>query len=188
MIRNLMTAAAACLALGCSTAPSAYDIDRTNGGVLFGIEACEMNVLTGISLAEALRVQANGRSYEVYNSAIPKSGIVPPAWKLDGLVWVGTNQQGTCDVISMSGSGTASRDAVMARQIGNPIRKWSKMRIIDPKPGDARDAVCTTERLINSGAAMIVMTTDITPGLMGRNFVATVLPAKTEDCTSRIIE
>ena len=188
MTRTLMTAAAACFALGCSTAPSAYDIDRTNGGVLFGIEACETHMLTGIALAETLRVQANGRSYEVYNSRIPKSGIVPPAWKLDGLVWVGTNQQGGCDVISMSGSGTASRDAVMARQIGNPIRKWSKMRIVDPKPGDARDAVCTTDRLIKSGALMIVMTTDITPGMMDRNFVATVLPGKADDCTSRIIE
>lgn len=187
MIRTVMTLAAACFALGCSTAPNAKDIELTNAGVLFGIEACEMNAITGISLGEALRVQANGRSYEVYNSAIPRSGIVPPSWKLDGLVWVGINQQGTCDVISMSGSGTASRDAVMARQIGSPIRKWSRMRVIDPQPGDARDAVCSTERVVN-GSAIIVMTTDLSPGIMDRKFVATVMRAKAEECTSKMIQ
>lgn len=188
MIRNLVTAAAACLALGCSTAPNAKDIDMTNAAVLFGIEACETSVLTGLPLAEVLRVQANGRKFEVYNTGLPRSGIVPPSWKLDALVWVGTNRQGGCDVFSMSGSGTLSRDAVMARQLGNPIRKWSRMKVIDPQPGDARDAVCTTERLLAPGSAMIVMTTDLSPGIMDRKFVATVLRGPAEDCTSRIIQ
>lgn len=143
--------------------------------------------MLGLPLENAFSTAARGRNYEPYQSRIPGSAIVPTAWKLDGLVWAGRNEKGSCDVFSLSASGTASRDAAMAMLLGSPERKWHRMKIIDPQPGDARDAACTTDGILGA-AQMVVMTTTLNPGLTERRFVATVLMDKAEDCTSRIVQ
>ena len=183
------TFAAVCAALalnGCQITPNAKDIELTNTGALLGIEACERQATTGETLEQALGAVAGVRRFHSYSTSPPGSGLIAPNWKLEGLVWVGASQpNNSCTVFSMSGSGEATRDAIVAMQLAKTNRKWSRMRIIDPKPGDARDAVCTTDDVGEGKSIAVVMTTNLKPGLTERRFIASVVPGREADCTSR---
>lgn len=175
------------LASSCSMTPNAKDLELTDRGVTLGIEACERQVATGETLDAALRMTANGRKYEVYNNRIPGAALTAPNWKLEGLVWAGINDGGACDVYQLSGSGVATRDAIVSSHLAKTDRKWTRMRVMAPRPGDARDGVCTTEGMPAGKSMGIIMTTTLNPGLTERRFVATVTSAPAADCTSRAL-
>ena len=69
------------MALGlasCSTAATPRDVELTNGGILFGIEACERHVIDGIPLDQAVTEGARGRKHERYTSGVPGSALQAP--------------------------------------------------------------------------------------------------------------
>ncbi len=179
---------ACCAAASCSTTATPKDIDLTNAGIQFGIEACERHVIDGVPLDQAVTEGAQGRKHESYRSTVPGSNLTAPNWKLDGLVWVGLNSQGKCDVYSASGSGPTARDMVISTHLGMSSRKWSRMRIVAAPAGETRDAVCTTDRVGDGKSLAVVMTSRTDNNVtLQRTFVATVMSSKAEECSSRLL-
>lgn len=177
---------AALMLAGCSTTATPRDIELTNGGILFGIEACERQVTEGVPLEQVLKEAARGRSHARYTSSVPGANLQQPIWKLDGLVWVGLNLQGRCEVYASSGSGLAARDAVVASRLAMSSRRWSPIRVIPAPAGETRDGLCTTDRVPEGKALSIAMTSRTNAEVtMQRSFIATVVLTRAEDCTSR---
>ncbi|MEZ6028697.1 MAG: hypothetical protein R3C46_03005 [Hyphomonadaceae bacterium] len=172
----------------CSTTATPRDIDLTNAGVVFGVEACERSVFEGVPIDQAIADVARGRKFERYNSGVPGSSLTAPNWKLDGLVWAGTNQQGACDVIALSGAGGAARDAVVAAHLSATDRKWSRMRIVAAPEGETRDAVCAVDPAGEDRSVAVLMTSRVDSNVtMRRTFIATIMASKVADCTSRLL-
>jgi hypothetical protein len=173
---------------GCSTTATPRDIELTNEGILFGIEACERHAIDGIPLDQAVTEGARGRKHERYTSGVPGSALQVPSWKLNGLVWAGLNAQGSCDVFALSGSGPAARDLVVSTHLGMSSRRWSRMRVVAAPEGEIRDAVCTADRVGEDKSVGVVITSRLDAAVtMKRTFVATVLKTDAESCTSRQI-
>jgi hypothetical protein len=178
---------AAVLALaGCSTTATQPDIDRTNAGIMFGVEACERQATGGLSMEATLAETARGRSYARHDSAVRGSNLRTPNWKLDGMVWVGLNQQGNCDVVALSGSGLAARDMVVSTHLGMSSRRWMPMQVIPAPAGETRDGLCTVDRMPEGRSLGVVMTSRNDNAVtLERTFVATVVQTDAASCTSR---
>lgn len=179
----------AALALGaCSTTATAPDIDRTNAGILLGIETCHRNVIDGIPLNQAVAEAARGRKYERYDTTWPGSAITAPSWKLEGLVWVGLNGQGYCEIFAASGSGPEARKLALSTYLGMSSRRWMQMRVIPAPAGEVRDGVCTVDGMPPGKSVGVVMTSRADSNVtMQRSFVATVIQTDATTCTSRAL-
>ena len=130
---------ACCAAASCSTTATPNDIDLTTAGIQFGIEACERHVIDGVPLDQAVTEGAQGRKHESYRSTVPGSNLTAPNWKLDGLVWVGLNSQGKCDVYSASGSGPSSPRCQPAWRLG---KVGPKMGRVEREPSERTTRPC----------------------------------------------
>lgn len=187
-MRQFTIAALAVGLAACSTTATPRDIELTNNGIMLGIEACERQALDGVTLDQAVTEAARGRRHERYASGVPGSDLKAPNWKLDGLVWVGLNSRGGCDVYSASGSGPAARELVISTHLGMSSRRWMRMQIVAAPSGETRDALCTTDSVGEGKSLGVVMTTRTDENLsMTRSFVATVLKTDAASCTSRQI-
>ena len=181
-----MTVATLLLA-SCSTMATQPDIDRTNAGILFGVEVCERQA-SGVPIEQAVTETARGRSYERQGGGIRGSRLQGPTWKLDGMVWVGLNTEGTCDVFALSGSGLAARDRVVESHLAMSSRRWARMRVIPAPAGETRDGLCTVDRMPEGRSLGIVMTSRNDNAItLDRTFVATVIQTDAASCLSRQI-
>jgi hypothetical protein len=176
------------LLAGCSTTATPKDIDITNAGLMLGIEACHRVVIDGMPLDQAVTENARGRKHERYQSQIRGANLQAPNWKLDGLVWVGLNARGNCEVFSLSGSGPAARDLALSTHLGMSSRRWARMQVAAAPAGEVRDGVCTTDRVGDGKSVGVVMTSRTDSNVtMARTFVATFVSTDAQSCTSRQI-
>ncbi|RYG27900.1 MAG: hypothetical protein EON93_19595 [Burkholderiales bacterium] len=176
------------LLAGCSTTATPKDIELTNAGVMLGIEACHRVVLDGAPLDQAVEEAARGRKHERYASTIRGANLQAPNWKLDGLVWVGLNAQGNCEIFGLSGSGPTARDLVVSTHLGMSSRRWARMQVVAAPAGETRDGVCTTDNVGAGRSVGMVMTSRVDSNItLARTFVATFIKTDAQSCTSRQI-
>ena len=179
---------AAFLVAGCSTTATPKDIDITNAGLMHGIEACHRVTLDGMPLDRGVTESARGRKHERYESQIRGSQLTTPNWKLDGLVWVGLNTQGQCEVFGLSGSGPAARELAVSTHLGMSSRRWARMQVAPARAGQVRDAVCTTDNVgVGKSVAMAMTSRADSNVTLQRTFVLTFVTTDAQSCVSRQI-
>jgi hypothetical protein len=181
--------AIAALALGACSAPVVQnDIDVTNSGLIVGITACHRHVIDGVPLNRSVSEAARGRKLERITSWSPELDILPPGWKIDGVVSVGLNDRGGCNIHIGAGDGPELSNIAVTTHLGMSSRRWARMRIVAAPPGYARDALCTVDRLPPDTSMSVVMTSREDSGdVEERAFVATVLRADRASCVSQQI-
>jgi hypothetical protein len=179
----------AALVLGACSAPAVQnDIDVTNSGLIVGITACHRHLIDGVPLNRSVSEAARGRTLERITSWNPELDILPPGWKIYGVVSVGLNDRGGCNIHIGAGEGPGLRDIAVTTHLGMSSRRWVRMRIVAAPSGYARDALCTVDRLPPDTSMSVVMTSRTDSGETDKSaFAATVLKADAASCLQQQI-